>query len=115
MIHKYEVISPVTNRKNPYLDDKDFLIVPDIRTLYDYYVEVKRYNAKDLCYEYFILLSTKKFDSQCRKCRVDDYNRLKAKLHGEIKDYVRNEMNARGNVNFRYIESEESYDVWKIE
>ena len=63
MIYKYEIVAPVTDRKSPYLDGKGFFIVPNIRRLYRYYVEVKRYNSNTLSYEYFILLSIEKFDT----------------------------------------------------
>lgn len=114
MIYKYEIVKPVTNRKLPYLDDRGVFIVPNARTMYNYYIEVKRYNPNTLCYEYFILLGTDKFDEQCRKCRVDDYCRLKVILHGEVLDFVISEMKNRGNVQFEYYETEDNYDVWRI-
>lgn len=115
MIYKYEVVSPVTNRRSPYLDDKGFLVVPNIAKLYRYYIEVKRYNPNTLCYDYYLLLSTDKFDAQCRKCRVDDYGRLKAKLHDETLSFVSAEMCDVGNVQFTYDESEDRYDVWRFD
>lgn len=114
MICKYEIIAPVTNRKSPYLNSKDFFIVPNIGKLYRYYIEVKRYNPNTFYYEYFILLGTEKFDTQCRKCRVDDYGRLKAKLHGEVLNFVSSEIRTRGNVQFVYDETDDIYDVWRI-
>ncbi len=114
MIIQYELVAPVTDRKAPYLDRFGAFIVPAIKKLYKYYIEVKRYNPNTLCYEYFLLLGTDKFDVQCRKCRVDDYGRLKAKLHNEVKQYVSSETAARGNVQFEYIESDGLYDVWQI-
>ena len=76
--------------------------------------KVKRYNPNTLCYEYFLLLSTFKFDAQCRKCRVDDYGRLILKLHDELLDFVLGIMRACGNVNAKYIETEEDYDIWEL-
>lgn len=114
MIVQYELVAPVTDRKSPYLDGKGFFICPAIKKVYKYYVEVKRYNPNTLCYEYFLLLSDKKFDAQCRKCRVDDYGRLKAILHNEVKQYVIAEIAARGNVRFEYVESDSLCDVWQI-
>ena len=114
MIIQYELVAPVTDRKAPYLNKDRVFIVPTIKKLYRYYVEVKRYNPNALCYEYFLLLSDKKFDAQCRKCRVDDYGRLKAILHNEVKQYVISETAARGNVQFEYVESDSLCDVWQI-
>lgn len=113
-ILKYEIINPITNRKKPHIDKYGAFIIPAIKKNYKYYIEVKRYNTTTLCYEYFIILSIIKFDSQCKKCRVDDYGRLKLIVHGDIKDYIVNEINNRGNVEFNYMESEQEYDVWQV-
>ena len=114
MICSYEVIAPITNRKIPYLDNKGFFIVPKISKIYNYYIEVKRYNPNKLSYEYFLLLSDKKFDNQCRKCRVDDYGRLKAKLHDELLEFASSIMSVRGNIDMNYIETQEEYDIWEL-
>ncbi len=114
MIYKYELIDPVVDKKYPRMDSKGYFIVPDIKKIYNYYIEVKRYNTNNICYEYFLLLGIEKFDSQCRKCRVDDYGRLKVKLHKELAEFVSTETTYRGNVKFEYIESEENYDIWQI-
>lgn len=114
MICKYEVIAPVTNRKIPYLDNRGFFIIPNIGKEYKYYVEVKRYNPNKFCYQYFLLLNTYKFDPQCKKCRVDDYGRLKLKLHDELLEFATSIMRICGNVKTDYIESESDYDVWEM-
>lgn len=114
MIYKYEIISPVIDRKKPHVDKTGAFIVPDIKYPYRYYVEVRRYNNSIFSYEYFVLLSTIKFDNNCRKCIVDNYGRLKVRLCREIKDFVNNEIAVRGNVDFEYIESEDIYDVFQI-
>lgn len=113
-IFNYEIINPPTNRKKPFLE-KGFFIIPNIRKRYCYYIECARNNPNSLCREYYIILSTEKFDESCRKCRVDDYGRLKIKLHGELNDYVTKEMPSRGNIRFEYIETENRYDVYLIE
>lgn len=113
-IYKYEIINPITNRKKPYIDDKGYLIVPAIGKVYKYYIEASRFNPKKYDKEYFILLSTDKFSSQCKRCRVDDYGRLKLVPHGEIKTILNQQMLEVGNVSFEYIESEEQYDVFGI-
>ena len=87
--------------------------MPNIKRFYTNYVEVKNYNDID-GYEYYLLLGISKFDSNCRKCRVDDYARLIVNLHDELKDYATKECNERGNLEFNYIESEDDYDVWQI-
>lgn len=114
MIVKYEIVNPVINRKRPYLDDKDYLIVPNAIKNYKYYIECKLYNTKELCYEYFLLLGVTKFDENCRKCHVDDYGRLKCKLHGETLNYIKTQRIANGNNVCNYLESEDDYDTFII-
>ncbi len=114
MIVKYEVVNPVTNRKRPYLDNKDYLIVPNAIKDYKYYIECRQYNPKDLCYNYYLLLGVEKFDENCRKCNVDDYCRLKCKLHGETLNFIKAQYLANGNNVCNYLESEDNYDVFII-
>lgn len=112
-IVKYQVIKPVIDTKKPHVNKLGAFIVPNIKRFYTNYVEVKNYNDID-GYEYYLLLGISKFDSNCRKCRVDDYARLIVNLHDELKDYATKECNERGNLEFNYIESEDDYDVWQI-
>ena len=113
-IYKYEVINLKKDNKKPYLDNKGFLIVPNIGKSYKYYIECLRYNPNKCYTEYFLLLSMNKFSSQCKKCRVDDFGRLKVFLRGEIKDAAERNMKNFSNVNFEYIESEDNYDVFIV-
>lgn len=113
-IVKYELVSPKTNHKKPFVDQRGALIIPSINRLYRYCVEAMRYNTTEFCYEYFLLLSVNKFDEHCYKCRVDDYGRLKVNLHGKLKEFVNDEIKVRGNIKCDYIESEPDYDVWKL-
>lgn len=113
MIYKYEVLNPVTNHKKPFLDKRGFFIVPRIGKLYRYYIECARNDNYGR--NYYILLSDSKFDDNCRRCNVDDFGRLKFIPHGELKDYIEQEIKYRANINFEYIESENNYDIFKIE
>lgn len=112
-ILKYKLINPVVDNKKPHVNNHGAFVIPNIRRLYTNYVEVKNYTETN-GYEYYLLLGTSKFDSNCRRCRVDDYARLIVTLHGELKDYVINECNERGNVEFNYVCTEDEYDVWEI-
>lgn len=111
-IYKYEVLNPLTNNKKPFIDKRGFLIIPFIHKKYKYYIETARNNNSER--NYYVLLSDNKFNDNCRKCTVDDYGRLKLILRGELKEYVNTEIKYRGNINFEYVESEESYDVFEI-
>ena len=65
--------------------------------------------------EYFILISNKKFDDNCRKCFVDSYGRCRIKPSGELKDYITTQTINRDNIDIEYIESTSEYDVYKLE
>lgn len=114
MIYKYEVIAPVTNKQRPHFDKRSLFIVPIIKKNYKYYIECARYNPNTFSREYFLLLSEEKFDNNCRKCRVDNYGRLKLILHGECKCYAIDEIAARGNIDVEYLETEDVYDIYLL-
>lgn len=113
-IFQYEIINPVTDKNKPYYNDKIGLIVPHINKLYRYFVECARYNQQTFEREYFILLGVKQFNPNCRKCKVDDYGRLKIPIKGELKINVIAECRDRGNVQIEYIESTDCYDIFQI-
>lgn len=110
----YEVINPITDTKRPFLNKSGLLLFYAIGAKYRYFVECARTETNG-SREYYILISDKKFDNNCRLCNVDNYGRCKLKLHGELKDYVTNEIHTRGNVDVEYQESTSEYDIYKIE
>jgi hypothetical protein len=114
-VYNYKIINPKINRKKPFLDRRGFFIVPRIGKNYKYYIEASTFNPNTGDDDYYILISDICFDEQCKKCRVDDYGRLKIPVTGLIKDYLINESKNRGNFNFEYIESLDAYDVYIIE
>lgn len=114
MIFQYEVINPKTIKTLPHYNKRGEFIIPNSRTDYKYYVEAARYNNITLNREYFFLFSSIEFDEHCRKCKVDEYGRLHLRTHGEIDSYIKNECKTRGNVNVKYLESTDTYDVYII-
>lgn len=112
-IFKYEVLNPVANKNKPHYS-KGFFIVPNINKPYRYFVEAANYNTTTFNKDYYLLLSVDRFDENCRKCRVDDYGRLKVKPKGEFKDYIEDVTSANGNITFEYLSTEGDYDVWQI-
>ena len=114
MIHNYEIVNPVINKKKPHVDMHGVFIIPNIKKNYRYYIEAAIYNQQTCDKEYFLLLSTINFNDNCRKCRVDDYGRLEVIIKGEIKDYIIREVKERGNVNVEYLESSDTFDVYTI-
>ena len=115
MIYKYEVINPVVNHKSPFFDNKRGLFCFPVINKYRYYIECAVNNTNTGNRDYYILLSRIKFDTNCRLCDVDNYNRCKVKIIGELKEYVIKETNWRGNINVEHVETNDEYDVFKIE
>lgn len=114
-IYNYEILNPVISSKKPFYDTKrKLLFFPVNGSNYRYYVEVARNNKDTFAREYYVLLSNRKFDDNCRICHVDNYGRCQINLRGEIKDYVIQETKRRGNIEIEYVESERDYDVFAI-
>ena len=112
-IVKYEILNPTINNKKPFLDKKGLLFFP-IKEAYRYYIECALTNENNGGREYYLLLSKIKFDDNCRLCKTDQYGRCQIKIKGEIKDYILNEIQYRGNINIEYVESADNYDVFSI-
>lgn len=111
-IIKYDILNPIPDKSLPFVN-KGILYFP-IDENYRYFLEASQDNAyggKD----YFILLGKVKFSQHCRLCQTDMYKRVKLKLKGELKEYVNDVCEAKGNVNIEYVESAENYDVFSIE
>jgi hypothetical protein len=113
-IYNYEILNPVISPKRPFYDIKRKLLFFHANgSSYRYYIEVAR-NKNTFAREYYVLLSNRKFDDNCRICHVDNYGRCQINLRGEIKDYVIQETKRRGNIEIEYVESERDYDVFAI-
>lgn len=114
-IYNYEILNPVISSKKPFYDIKrKLLFFPVNRSNYHYYVEVARNNKDTFAREYYVLLSNRKFDDNCRVCHVDNYGRCQINLRGELKDYVIQETKYRGNIEVEYVESERDYDIFAV-
>ncbi|WP_283109362.1 hypothetical protein, partial [Thomasclavelia spiroformis] len=103
------------NTESPLLDNKTGLFCFALKGIkYKYYVECAVTNQHTGGREYYILLSNKKFDSNCRLCHIDNYGRCQIKVRGEMKEYIISETSWRGNIEVEYIESSDDYDVFAI-
>ena len=113
-IYSYEVLNPVTNNKKPYINNKGIFIFNITKRSYKYYIEAAL-NKENGNREYYFLLSDTKFDNNCRKLNIDSYGRCQIKVKGEMKDFITEEIEYRGNVNVNYLESKDEYDVYIVE
>ena len=115
MIYKYEILNPKRDKTKPYINKHEVLVIPNLKEKYRYYIEAISTNPNNLTKNYVLLLSTDKFDEQCKTCRIDDFGRLKVNIKGEFKNYIINELKSRPNINIEYLESEDNYDVYLVE
>lgn len=115
MIYKYEVTNPVVSSKKPHVDAHGVFIIPNIKRMYKYFVEAVSKDPDTYVETNVLLLSETKFDENCRRCRVDDYGRLKINIGDKLRNYITRECKSRGNVNVDYLESEDNYDVYLVE
>lgn len=110
-IIKYDILNPIPDKSKPFVK-KGILYIP-IEENYKYFIEA----AQDNTYggrDYFLLLSTIKFNPNCRTCSRDGYGKLRLRLKGEVKDYIYDKCEREGNCDFEYVESADTYDVFSI-
>lgn len=113
-IFNYEILNPVTDKHKPYYDYNMQSLIFTLPIQYKYYLECARYNEQREEKDYFLLMGNDKFDTNCRPCRIDNYNRYKIRVKGELKDYIIQEMQDRGNLNVELDYEAIDYDVYKV-
>ena len=110
-IYKYNILNPVTDKHKPhYIEKGNWFIFPTTKR-YRYYVEVSKLNDRGII-EYYLLLSEKLFDENCRICDYNVYHDNKIHPRGELKDYIIQESKERGNLYCTYKGTEESEIVF---
>lgn len=114
MITKYDILNPIINKKSPFYNKKKGLFYFHTKTNYKYYLETSRLNQETNDLEFYILLSTEKFNPNCKQCHVDNYGRCQIRPAGKLKDYILIECEERGNFIMDYIETEDNYDVYNL-
>lgn len=114
-IFNYKVLNPTTDKKKPFLDKNGFFYFYIKEKNIKYYLECVTINTEKQIKEYYLLVGENKFDEHCKLCHVDDYGRCKFKPRGELKDYIVNEMNDRGNLNVIKTDSNGLYVTFLIE
>lgn len=115
MITKYDIINPITDKKSPFYNQKKGLFYFSTSSNYKYYLECSRLNENTSDIEFYILLSEVKFNNNCKQCHVDNYGRCQIRPAGKLKEYILNESKERSNFIMEYLETEDSYDIYKLE
>lgn len=115
MITKYDIINPITDKKSPFYNQKKGLFYFHVKSNYKYYLECSRLNEETKDIEYYILISTEKFNPNCKLCHVDNYGRCQIRPAGKLKEYIIEESKERGNFIMEYLETENNYDIYRLE
>lgn len=115
MITEFNIINPVTNPRSPFYNQKKGLFYFPTSIKYKYYLECTKINTKTQDIEFYILLGKTKFNEHCKQCHIDNYARCQIRPAGKLKEYILEEIKERGNFIMDYIESEEDYDIYKLE
>lgn len=114
-INNYDIVAPVIDRKKPFYYEKRRSLICRFRQRYTYYLEGSRYNQNTKTKDYYLFVGKIKFHDSCNKINNDDYGRAIMRLHSDFHDYVRDECYARGNINVTFVETEDNYDVYRVE
>lgn len=115
MITKYDILNPIIDKKSPFYNKKKGLFYFHTKSKYKFYLECSRYNEKTHDIEFYVLLSTNKFNLNCKQCHVDNYGRCQIRPAGKLKDFILDELSERINFIFEYLETENDYDIYKLE
>ena len=115
MIVKYDLISPTATKDSPFYNQKKGLFYFKTKSNYKWYLECSRFNEEKQDIEFYVLLGEIQFDKNCKKCHVDNYGRCQIRPTGKIKEYIISESEHRANFIFEYLETENNYDVYKLE
>ena len=86
-LYSYEILGQNVKNAKYYFPYNE-IIIKRLKKVYNYYIFVKEYDMENEYYNYFILFSVEKINNNCRRCRYDDYGRLRIKVVPEVKSYL---------------------------
>lgn len=115
MIVNYDILNPIIDKKSPFYNKKKGLFYFHTKSKYKYYLECSRLNQTTQDIEFYVLLSSEKFNINCKQCHVDNYGRCQIRPAGKLKEYILEESKERGNFIMDYLETENNYDIYKLE
>lgn len=113
-ILEFDLINPILdNTSSFYNKKKNVLYLPNPQQRYKYYVECAR-NFPKVGRRYFILLGINKFSDNCRKCRIDGYNRITITPRGEFREYLEDCCKETRNIEVGVEEYAANYDIYYV-
>lgn len=111
-IVKYSLLNIAVDKNKPRYDFKHKVLILPLKYPYRYFLEAKLVNNNSV--EYYIFLSSEKFNPGCKLCKTNQYGQVQINIKGEMLDYVVNEVNTRSNIDAYYVESADNYDIFRI-
>lgn len=111
-INEYKAVNPVFNKEKPFLGNHNQLIIPMKGFFHKFYMIAAR--DDHLNERFFILFGYDKFDDNAREIKKDDYGRLKVNLNGNFKNFVKEQLSKRKNLDLCYTESKCGIDIYEF-
>lgn len=110
-----EILNPVFNKTLPWWNQRqETIFYPNPIKKYKYYLEGCVFDP-NVGRQYLLLLGNEPFDNNCRKCSIDQYNRLKIKVSTRISEFLKTNSIKNVNINLIKLENLDEYDTFIID
>ena len=115
-LNAYDNIIDKIDKTKTWIDVKKHLLLSREIKYRKYYTLSKRFNTENNCYDYFIiLLDNPPQDRISFNTRLDDYGRIKIRLHELYNESDLRYFEKDSNITIKNVEHEEDGDVYQLE
>lgn len=115
-LNAYDNVTEKIDKTKTWIDvDKHLLLSREIK-FRKYYLFTKRYDTELKTYEYFIVLTDNPIEDRVLfNTRLDDYGRIKIRLHDLYKESGISEFNKNMNISIYLVDKQEDGDIYKLD
>ena len=115
-LNAYDTITDKVDKTKSWINITKHLLLSREIKFRKYYVLSKRFNTETKVYDYFvILLDEQPTDRVSYNTRLDDYGRVKIRLHELYNESDLANLEKDTNITIRHVEHEDDGDVYQIE
>lgn len=115
-LNAYDNVIDKVDKTKTWIDVKKHLLLSREMKYRKWCVLSKRFNTENNCYDYFvILLDNPPQDRVAFNARLDDYGRVKIRLHEMYNETDLQYLTKDTNVTIKHVEHEEDGDVYQLE
>lgn len=115
-LNAYDNINEKIDKTKTWIDVNKHLLLSREIKYRKYYLFTKRYNVELKVWDYFIVVTDNPIpDRIVFNTRLDDYGRVKLRLHELYKETNVSEFTKDVNINIEHIDSQEDGDIYKID